>query len=987
VSEPERRETGAGEVRNEIEHARATGDVVQARDVSGGVHFHASESGSPGQRVIPRQLPTDVSAFINRRPELSALTRLVGRTDRQAQTTRSMAAAVVVITGSAGVGKTALCLHWAHLVRDRFPDGELYANLRGYDDSPPVTAEVVLDRFLRDLGVAPQSVPTDLDGRAALFRSLITERRILIVLDNAADVGQVRPLLPGGHGPLVIITSRNQLPGLAIRDGAQRIRLDIFQESDAVALLRRVTRTGGRRDAPDDLTELAQLCARLPLALRVAAEHAISRPTMQLAELISDLRDDSMLWDALSVGQGPHSEAVRTVFAWSYRDLPPEAARMFRALGLHQGPDISLPVAAAAAQVPARTARRALDILLGAFLVQTVRPQRYQLHDLLRAYALDQARATDSEADRQATLDQMLRWYIVTANQACLLLSPGDRFQVDVSPPDGPEATTFENTAAAFEWFDSERPNLVANARAALAAGLPQRAWELAMVLSPMHAQYFTFDDWSVLSETAVTAAEAIGDQESLAAALTSRGQLLFRRRALAEAKATHTRVLAIYEEIGTQRGICQSLNALGLVSLRTRELAEAIAYFADTAERARRVGDAYWEGLARMNLAEAQLEAGDVRRALATITPLPQFFADQHEPGYQGNALWLLSWAHRLAGNLPAALNAIDAALRIAENASNRMWEAFWLIEAARIHLASGNSAEAMRCCRMSASLERQIGDPSREAAALDCAGEVLQATGNAEDAAAFHQQAARMHQQLGDHWQEALATMHLAECEQSLGQADASRDHIEAALALLQQFPDARAARLRAGLAARLTLVSRRAGHPQRAIGALYPDATVRRQAGLLRPDIPALDRHDRSFAVVEVAQHPDLVMHAQPGALPGDFVPLGRRKPGIRRHRLILRYPRITVHRGVKSLHEQSGQHLLGEIPYVRSGYLVRNRQIINLCQDWTSVDPLGHAVHGDPNRGIAVADNPRDRRWPAVLRQCRRMHVQRAEPRQC
>jgi tetratricopeptide (TPR) repeat protein len=790
-----------------METARVTGDVVQARDVSGGVHFHTAQGGPAGPQVVPRQLPADVSAFVNRKRQLQTLTRIISpKASRRTTGTPTTATAVVVITGSAGVGKTALSLHWAHRVRDRFPDGELYANLRGHDDNPPVTAEVVLDRFLRDLGVAASSVPADLDGRAALFRSLIAGRRILILLDNVADIGQVRPLIPGGPGPLVIITSRAQLSGLAIRDGARRIRLDIFQESDAVALLRRVTRTGSRQDTTDDLTELAQLCALLPLALRVAAEHAVSRPTMKLAELIEDLRDDSMLWDALSVDEGPHSEAVRTVFAWSYRDLTPEAARMFRMLGLHQGPDISLPVAAAAMGVPSRTARRALDILLGAFLIQTIRPYRYQFHDLLRAYALDQARATDAEAERRDTLDRMLRWYIATADQVSLLLSPGDRFSVTVSPPDGPAPAAFEDAAAAWEWFDIERPNLVANAQAALASSLPQRAWELAMALAPVQAQYFTFDDWSTLSDVAVTAAEAMGDQAALVTALDNRGQFLFRRRLLDEAKATHDRALELREAAGDQQGIYQSLNALGLVSLRTRNLAEAARYFSATADRARRVGDRYWEGLGRMNLGEAQLEAADTELALRTVEPLPGLFVGLHEPAYEGNALWLLSWAERLAGNYDAALVAIDGALHIAEDASNRAWEAWWLVEAARVHLAMGNTEEAMRCCRMAASLERQIGDHSREATALSCTGEILLTTGNAQDAAAFQEGAARMHRQLGDQWQEALATIALADCEQALGQDDASREHLAAALSLLGQFPDQRAAGFRADMQARL-------------------------------------------------------------------------------------------------------------------------------------------------------------------------------------
>jgi tetratricopeptide (TPR) repeat protein len=796
-----------GEARSEIGSASIRGDVVQARDVSGGVHFHASQGEPLSSRVVPRQLPADVSVFVDRQSELRALTRLTGGSAEGAGSRlRHQTVTVVVVTGSAGVGKTALALHWAHRVRDRFPGGELYANLRGFDEGAPVSAEVVLDRFLRDLGVSQETIPADLDGRAALFRSLVADLRIVIVLDNVADIGQVRPLIPGGSGPFVLITSRNQLAGLAIRDGAKRMRLDIFQESDAVGLLRRVTRTGGRRDAAADLVELAQLCARLPLALRVAAEHAVSRPTMQLAELIADLRDDSLLWEALSTGDGPHGEAVRTVFAWSYRDLSPEAARMFRALGLHRGPDISLNTAAAACAVPARTARRALDILVGAFLVEAPRPGRYQLHDLLRAYALDLARTTDPEVDRHETIDRILRWYIAAASQACEVLLPGEGFPVEVPAAAGPDPATFEKQTAALEWFETERPNLVANAQVAMGSGLSRRAWELAMTLSPIYQHYLMFDDWSVLSEIAVTAAEETGDLPGLASALDVRGDYLFRRRLLDSAKAAHSRALSIREQTGDQGGTLQSLNALGLIGLRTRELREAAAYFADTADRALALGDLWWQSMARTNLAEAQIESGNAASALVILAPLPRFFADLRQHSLEGNALWLVGWAQRLLGDLAAAQTAIDSALQIAENADNRAWEAHWLTEAARVHIALGDTQEAMRCCRMAASLHRQIGDHSREATALDVTGEVMLAMGNPVDASAFHREAMRMHRQLGDRWNEAAAAIHLADAEAALGRDDASREGAARALALLEPFTDDRAVRLKADLQERL-------------------------------------------------------------------------------------------------------------------------------------------------------------------------------------
>lgn len=806
MEEPPRR-NDTGQIRNEVDSARLKGDVVQARDVSGGVHFHTAQDDPPGPRVTPRQLPADVRLFINRQPEQRTLTRLTGVGGNSGTRARGRPVTVVVIIGSAGVGKTALALHWAHRIRDRFPDGELYVNLRGFDEGPPVSAGVVLDRFLRDLGVPAEAIPADLDGRAALFRSLVAGRRILIVLDNAADAGQVRSLIPGDSGPFVVITSRNQLGGLAVRDGAQRIRLDIFQESDALALLRRVTRTGGRRDAPDDLAELARLCARLPLALRIAAEHAISRPAMRLAELIADLRDDSLLWDALSTGDGPGGETVRTVFAWSYRDLSPDAARMFRALGLHRGPDVSLPAAAAAAGVPVRAARRALDILIGAFLIESAHSRRYQLHDLLRAYALDQARAIDSEEDHRETVDRITQWYIATALDASQILLPGRAFPIAASAIDGVEPASFQTPAAALEWFDTERPNLVANARSAMEFGLQRRAWELAMVLGPVHSSYFTFDDWSVLSEIGVTAAEEIIDPPVLASALDNRGRFLLRRGALDDAKAAHSRALSIQEAIGDEPGTLRSLNALGLVCFQARELREAVAYFTNIVDRARSAGESRWNGAALINLAHALIESGHAAQAMEILMPLPRFFAERGDQLNEGTAYHLIAYAHRLSGDNTAALAAIDTALRIAEDAGNRAWEANWLIEAARVHLAMGDTTEAMQCSRMAASLQRQIGYYSREATALDCTGGVLLAMGNAEDASSFHREAARLHHQLGDDWQEALALIHLADCATVLGRNDASREEAARALALIERFTDDRANGLKGSLRRRLT------------------------------------------------------------------------------------------------------------------------------------------------------------------------------------
>ncbi|MCO6009820.1 NB-ARC domain-containing protein [Actinoallomurus purpureus] len=382
---------------------------------------------------MPRQLPGDVSNFVNREPELTALAEFLESAGEQG----SHSAKLIVISGSAGVGKTALGLRWAHAIRSRFPAGELYVNLRGYDDGPPQDPAVVLDRMLRALGVPGTAIPPDAEDRSAALRSIVADREILLFLDNAVSTNQVRPLLPGSARPLVIVTSRSTLPALVARDGARRVQLDILRESDALALLKAVSQ-GTRRDSDGDLRELASLCARLPLALRIAGERAASRPMMRLTELIEDLRDDSLLWDALSLDDDSSSDAVRTVFTWSYRALSAEAARLFRLLGANPGGDISLSGAAALAGAPIRTTRRSLDLLVGAFMMESSAPGRFRLHDLLKAYALAEARATDSSDELRQALRRLTAWYAATIREAARLLTPGDVSPVPIDEPDVP---------------------------------------------------------------------------------------------------------------------------------------------------------------------------------------------------------------------------------------------------------------------------------------------------------------------------------------------------------------------------------------------------------------------------------------------------------------------------------------------------------------------------------------------------------------------
>ncbi|WP_307782092.1 BTAD domain-containing putative transcriptional regulator [Streptomyces sp. MBT65] len=335
--------------------------------VLGGKAAARPPSGAGGGRVkvVPAQLPLEAAGFTGREEELARLEKVLGA---GAGTVRPTAVVVSAVSGTAGVGKTALAVHWAHRARDRFPDGQLYVNLRGYDPERPLTAPDALVRFLTALGVSERDIPAEPDDRAARYRTEVADRRMLIVLDNAATVEQVRPLLPGTGSCAVLVTSRDSLAGLVAREGAQRLDLDPLPADAARTLLRRLI--GPRAEAePEAVDTLAAQCARLPLALRVAAELAAARPGTPLTDLVAELADQQRRLYLLDAEGDPRA-AVVTVFSWSLRQLPTEAARTFRLLGLHPGPDLDASAAAALTGGSTADARRALDVLARAHLVQ-----------------------------------------------------------------------------------------------------------------------------------------------------------------------------------------------------------------------------------------------------------------------------------------------------------------------------------------------------------------------------------------------------------------------------------------------------------------------------------------------------------------------------------------------------------------------------------------------------------------------------------------
>ena len=520
-----------------------SGNVLQAGKIEGGVHFHAAEP----VRTVPRQLPAAPRGFAGRADLLAAVDAAVA--DAPPGTVP-----MVVLVGMGGVGKTALAVSWAHRAVDRFPDGQLYVDLHGFGSERPFEAGEVLGGFLRALGVAPERLPVETEERAALFRSLVSERKTLVVLDNAHDEEQVRPLVPG-VGSCVLVTSRGNLAGLVVGHDAVLLPVDVLPEAEALDLLRGLV--GVRADAePDAVVELVRLCARLPLALRVVGGLARCQPTVTLADLVETLTDEHGRLDALDVG-GDARTAVRTVFSWSYRRLPADAARVFRLLGLVPGTDTSRAAVAALADLPQALTNRLLAVLVQAQVAVDAGRGRIGMHDLLRVYAAELAELGNPE-DRRSAVVRLFDHYLHGAAQADKLLTPR-RFRV---PLDGSATPVkgMDTRDDALEWLRTEH-EAIAGLFQVDDRELDARIWQLAYT---MRGYFFLTKDWDTWVRThlvALAATERLGDLSAEAATRNNLGLALLERGDPEAAGPHYLRAQEIFEQLGDLRG---AGNAMG---------------------------------------------------------------------------------------------------------------------------------------------------------------------------------------------------------------------------------------------------------------------------------------------------------------------------------------------------------------------------------------------------------------------------------------
>jgi transcriptional regulator with XRE-family HTH domain/tetratricopeptide (TPR) repeat protein len=565
-----------------------------------------------GPAAVPRQLPAPVRHFTGRRAELDTLTGMLGRAGRPAGPVL-----ITAIGGMAGMGKTALAVRWAHQIADRFPDGQLYVNLRGFDPSGrPMAAAEAICGVLEALGVPPERIPVGLDALANLYRSLLAGKQMLVLLDNARDPDQVRPLLPGAPGCLVLVTSRAELTGLAALDGAHLLTLDLPTQQEARTLL--AAHLGARRVAAEQAAagELITLCARLPLALGIVAARAAAHPSFPLTALAAELRDTAGRLDALDTGQTASS--VRAVFSWSCQQLSEPAARLFRLLGLHPGPDIGAAAAASLACVPPPAARTALHALARAGLITELAPGRYAMHDLLRVYAAELATSRDLDTDHQAAAGRMLGHYLHTADTAACLLDPLQQSYVSHPPAPGvtPEVLTDHDQALA--WFAAERNVLLALTEHAARTGYDTHAQQLSWILVTYLDWGGHWSDMTASAHLALACSQRLGDLRGQAHAHRNLARAHLRQRQAELARTHLTRAARLARRAGDQAGESEAYLRLSAVFEGQQRPREALRSSLRALELAKSAGSPALTAMACNNAGYLYARLGDPRNALA---------------------------------------------------------------------------------------------------------------------------------------------------------------------------------------------------------------------------------------------------------------------------------------------------------------------------------------------------------------------------------
>jgi tetratricopeptide (TPR) repeat protein len=629
----------------------------------------------------PRQLPAHTPHFVGRVHELNQLTAQLG--------VDGNTVVISAINGTAGIGKTALAIHWAHHVSTQFPDGQLYVNLRGFHPaSAPMHPAEAIRGFLDAFHIPAERIPASLDAQAALYRSLLADRHVLVVLDNARDADQVRPLLPGSSTCLVVITSRDQLAALITCEGANPVNLDVLTLTEANTLLTR--RIGPQRVGaePDAVHALIGHCAGLPLALAIVAARVELNPTLSLQVLADELANERTRLDML--------DELRVVFSWSYQHLEPSVARMFRLLGTHPGPEFSLAAAASLNGISIDQARFALAALTRAHLLAEPNPGRFTFHDLVRAYAANQASAIDTDDDRRSATHRLLDHYLhasVTAND---YVAPYR--DVTIEEPPQPDVTLppIQSYQQATMWLDTEHRTLLAGVRHAYRTGFDIHAWKLAWSLGAFLDRRGRWRDLLSIEHCVLAAVYRLGDGFAKARSHLLLGWPYAQLGREAEAQRHFERSVALCREVGDRDGEAATHFALAVAWERKEHYAEAIHHAQWALDLFQATGYRAWQ--ARTHRVHAWIHGRHEEHSLAVdhcqkALRLVREVGDLH---YEAATLDSLARAHRNLGNLPQAITHSVSAINLYRNLGDHYNEANTLRRLGDIHQTIGDLAAA---------------------------------------------------------------------------------------------------------------------------------------------------------------------------------------------------------------------------------------------------------------------------------------------------
>jgi tetratricopeptide (TPR) repeat protein len=649
--------------------ADGIGPVVHAHNVQGGVHVRPVRP-----QLIPRQLPAAPTLFAGRAEELAALTDVLNKATAGGATT-----VISAIGGLGGIGKTWLALHWAHQQIDRFPDGQLFVNLRGFDPSgEPMPPAVAVRGFLDALGVEPAVIPIDLDAQIGLYRSLVADRRMLILLDNAHDTTQVTSLLPGTSACTVLVTSRRRLASLITTHGAQPMSLNVLPQAEARQLLADHVGQDRMLAEPDAVAELLECAGGLPLALSIVAARATVHPDFPLSVLAEELRDHATRLDGLDADEIPVN--LRAVFAASYNALPVETATLFGFLGLAPGPDISLAAAGSLMGLPVAQVRRLLRELETAYLVVQPTPGRYRMHDLIRLYATDHA-DLQPKVNTEAAVRRLVDFYLHTAHSADRLLDPHrDPIEIDLPAP-GCRPHRLPNRAAAWTWYGAEHRCLLAIQLLAADRELHTAVWQLAWALDTIHLRRGLLHDLLAMWQMGLAAAQHDSDPTALSRA--------YRRLAMA----------------------CTQLGRHD----------DALDHLHRALDTAHSCGDLLAQAHTHCALTMVWQRQGDDRPALEHATNALRLYRLLQQPVWEADTLNWVGWFSARLGNYQQAHTHCQAALTQARRLSHRGGEASTLDSLGYIAHQTGQHAQALEYYQQALTLIRNLGDAYHEADVLD--------------------------------------------------------------------------------------------------------------------------------------------------------------------------------------------------------------------------------------------------------------------------